>query len=110
MDAGEFSDGGNLAMAEHLVQVGSSIIPRLSMPRNVQIGPLALKADFTLSYLPVQHLMLVYGIVPWASMSRASERSKRRRRLASLSSYPFGSFTLSSPTKPRLDRLKRKSS
>ena len=42
MDAGEFSDGGNLAMAEHLVQGGSSIIPRLSMPRNVQIAPLAL--------------------------------------------------------------------
>lgn len=42
MDAGEFSDGGNLAMAEHLVQGASSIIPRLSMPQNVQIGPLAL--------------------------------------------------------------------
>ena len=42
MDAGEFTAGGNLAMAEHLVQGGSSIIPRLSMPRNVQIAPLAL--------------------------------------------------------------------
>ena len=108
MDTGEFSAGGNLAMAKHLVQGGSRIIPSLWMPQNVQIGPLSLWADFTLPYLPVQHLMLVYGIVPRVSMSHASERGKRRRRFAPLSSSPVGLFTLSSPPKPRLDWLERK--